>query len=98
MADSGAVTVLIGNKSDLKHLRAVTVEEGRQFAQQQGLLFLETSALDNTNVAEAFTTLLHEVTKNMKAIVPNDVVNPDVPPPIFLPEEAKPQPTYSCPC
>lgn len=68
MADSDAITILIGNKCDLVHLRAVTVEEGKQFAEQNGLLFLETSALDNTNVGEAFYTLLKEITKNMKPI------------------------------
>jgi hypothetical protein len=35
---------LIGNKSDLEHRRAVTYEEGEQFAKENGLIFLETSA------------------------------------------------------
>jgi small GTP-binding protein len=69
MAENDAVTVLIGNKCDLQHLRAVTIEEGKQFAEQHGLLFLETSALDNTNVNEAFATLLREVTKDMQPII-----------------------------
>jgi Ras-related protein Rab-2A len=36
--------MLIGNKSDLASKRAVSFEEGQQFAQQHGLIFLETSA------------------------------------------------------
>ncbi|MES1913410.1 MAG: Ras- protein Rab-2A [Cercozoa sp. M6MM] len=46
--------MLIGNKSDLDHRRQVTFEEGEQFAQEHGLIFLETSAKDGTNVEQAF--------------------------------------------
>jgi len=31
-ADSNIVIMLVGNKSDLRHLRAVTTEEAKQFA------------------------------------------------------------------
>ncbi|EDO49117.1 predicted protein [Nematostella vectensis] len=46
--------ILIGNKSDLKHLRMIENRRGKQFAAEHGMLFMETSALDSTNVAEAF--------------------------------------------
>jgi Ras-related protein Rab-2A len=46
--------MLIGNKSDLEHRRAVSIEEGQQFAQEHGLIFLETSAKTAANVEEAF--------------------------------------------
>lgn len=46
--------MLIGNKSDLEHRRAVTYEEGARFAQDNGLIFLETSAKTSANVEEAF--------------------------------------------
>jgi hypothetical protein len=32
--------MLIGNKSDLEHRRAVTYAEGEQFARENGLIFL----------------------------------------------------------
>eukprot|EP00727_Mastigamoeba_balamuthi_P011504 m51a1_g6977 putative rab family gtpase (202) ;mRNA; r:117856-118951 len=48
--------ILIGNKADLEDQRAVSVNEGRQFAEQHGLLFLETSAKTAQNVEEAFVT------------------------------------------
>ena len=32
--------MLIGNKSDLEHRRAVTYAEGEQFAREHGLIFL----------------------------------------------------------
>jgi len=46
--------MLIGNKSDLEHRRAVTFEEGQQFANEHGLIFLETSAKTAANVEDAF--------------------------------------------
>merc|ERR1711865_763298 len=36
------VIMLIGNKSDLDHRRAVSTKEGEQFAEENGLIFLET--------------------------------------------------------
>jgi len=46
--------MLIGNKCDLEHLRQVSTEEGARFAQENGLLFLETSSKTGHNVEEAF--------------------------------------------
>jgi Ras-related protein Rab-2A len=46
--------MLIGNKCDLEHLRQVSTEEGASFAQENGLLFLETSSKTGHNVEEAF--------------------------------------------
>ncbi|VDL93753.1 unnamed protein product [Schistocephalus solidus] len=57
-ADSNIVTMLVGNKCDLRHLRAVPTNEARAFAEQNNLTFIETSALDSTNVEEAYTALL----------------------------------------
>lgn len=42
--------MLVGNKADLKHLRTVATEEAKGFAEKHSLLFIETSALDGTNV------------------------------------------------
>jgi Ras-related protein Rab-11A len=60
-ADSNIVIMLVGNKSDLKHLRAVQTETATAFADKHGLSFMETSALDNTNVETAFTNILTEI-------------------------------------
>uniref|UniRef100_A0AAY5K2D2 small monomeric GTPase n=1 Tax=Esox lucius TaxID=8010 RepID=A0AAY5K2D2_ESOLU len=57
-ADSNIVIMLVGNKSDLRHLRAVPTDEARAFAEKHGLSFLETSALDSSNVELAFQTIL----------------------------------------
>ena len=47
-----------GNKCDLEHLRAVKKEDAHKFAEEKRLLFLETSALDTTNVDKAFEWLV----------------------------------------
>ncbi|XP_030105459.1 ras-related protein Rab-11B isoform X1 [Mus musculus] len=60
-ADSNIVIMLVGNKSDLRHLRAVPTDEARAFAEKNNLSFIETSALDSTNVEEAFKNILTEI-------------------------------------
>jgi len=60
-ADSNIVIMLVGNKSDLKHLRAVPTEEAKAFASENGLSFIETSALDASNVESAFQNILTEI-------------------------------------
>ncbi|XP_076006342.1 RAB11a, member RAS oncogene family, like [Genypterus blacodes] len=57
-ADSNIVIMLVGNKSDLRHLRAVPTDEAKAFSEKYGLSFLETSALDSSNVELAFQTIL----------------------------------------
>jgi Ras-related protein Rab-2A len=53
-ANSNMTIMLIGNKSDLAHRRAVSTEEGEQFAKENGLVFMETSAKTAHNVEDAF--------------------------------------------
>uniref|UniRef100_A0A914PRM7 Ras-related protein Rab-25 n=1 Tax=Panagrolaimus davidi TaxID=227884 RepID=A0A914PRM7_9BILA len=65
-SDSNISIMLIGNKSDLKHLRAVPMDEGKSYAISNGLSFFETSALDSTNVETAFTSILTEIYKTVK--------------------------------
>ncbi|OAF71338.1 hypothetical protein A3Q56_00917 [Intoshia linei] len=54
-SNSNMVIVLIGNKSDLDTKRDVMKEEGEAFANEHGLLFIETSAKTAVNVDRAFT-------------------------------------------
>jgi small GTP-binding protein len=60
-ADPQIIVMLVGNKCDLKHLRAVPTDEGKTFANENNLLFIETSALDATNVELAFQQVLTEI-------------------------------------
>ena len=60
-ADHNIVIMLVGNKSDLRHLRAVPTDDAKGYAEQCSLSFIETSALDSTNVEQAFQTILTEI-------------------------------------
>ena len=60
-ADKNIIIMLIGNKCDLASLRAVPVEDAKEFAERENLFFMETSALDSTNVETAFLTVLTEI-------------------------------------
>ncbi|CAL9112863.1 unnamed protein product [Musa textilis] len=59
--DSSIVIMLVGNKADLRHLRAVTVEDAKAFAERESTFFMETSALESTNVDNAFTEVLTQI-------------------------------------
>ncbi|KAH9712931.1 ras-related protein RABA4a [Citrus sinensis] len=48
-------------EDDLEEQRAVPTEDAKEFAQKEGLFFLETSALEATNVENAFMTVLTEI-------------------------------------
>lgn len=54
----GVTILLVGNKSDLHHIRSVEVDEAAAFAEANDLVLVETSALEATGVNEAFGTLL----------------------------------------
>lgn len=60
-ADSNMVIALVGNKSDLSHLRAVPTDEAKSFATEHNLLFTETSALNADNVDFTFTQLVQNI-------------------------------------
>jgi len=49
-----AKILLVGNKTDLKDLRAVTHADAFQFATNRSLMYIESSAKDNTSVEYAF--------------------------------------------
>ncbi|GAX23291.1 Ras-related protein Rab-2A [Fistulifera solaris] len=59
--------LLIGNKNDLEHRRAVTTEEGKAFADANGLLFLETSAKTAYNVEQAFLQTAESIYAKIKS-------------------------------
>ncbi|XP_029436741.1 ras-related protein Rab-25 [Rhinatrema bivittatum] len=71
-ADANIVVMLVGNKKDLgDQAREVPSEEARRYAENNGLLFIETSALDSTNVELAFETVLAEIFKKVSKNKPS---------------------------
>lgn len=63
--------MLVGNKCDLVDIRNVSVEEGKSLAESEGLFFMETSALDSTNVDTAFEIVIREIYNNVSRKVLN---------------------------
>lgn len=73
-ADNNIVIMLLGNKSDLDSQRDVSSEDAKEFAEREGLYFMETSALEATNVEPAFLTILTEIYRivSKKSLVANE--------------------------
>lgn len=63
--------MLVGNKCDLENIRDISVEEGKSLAESEGLFFMETSALDSTNVSKAFEIVIREIYNNVSRKVLN---------------------------
>ena len=66
-SQSNMVIMLIGNKNDLEHRRAVSTEEGKAFAEKHGLIFMETSAKTAYNVEQAFINTAEEIHGNIES-------------------------------
>jgi len=67
--------LLVGNKSDLMSKRAVTFEQGKEFADSLGIEFVETSAKNSTNVEKAFMAMSAQIKSKMKAQPANEKKN-----------------------
>ncbi|KAK4255565.1 hypothetical protein QN277_008551 [Acacia crassicarpa] len=59
--DANIVIMLVGNKADLRHLRSVSTDDARAFAERENVFFMETSALESLNVDNAFTEVLTQI-------------------------------------
>jgi len=60
-ANENVNKLLVGNKSDMESNRQVSYEEGKAYADQLGIKFLETSAKNSVNVENAFFTMANEI-------------------------------------
>lgn len=56
--NGNVVVSLVGNKNDLRHLRAVSREDAQSFADLSKMNFIETSALDAGNIETAFSHII----------------------------------------
>jgi len=57
--------VLVGNKIDLDKQRKVTMEEGKNLAEENGMAFYETSALTGENIEKIFFDSCKIINENM---------------------------------
>ena len=65
-ADRSIVIALCGNKADLEERRQVTQEEAKKYAEEEGLMWSETSAKSGDGVQEIFT----EIAKKLPLTAP----------------------------
>ena len=69
-ARSQPVFVIVGNKCDLDKDRSVTVQEGKELADELSCPFFEVSAKLNKNVTEAFMSLVRSLHTSRTAAKP----------------------------
>lgn len=77
--DPNVVVTFIGNKCDLESLRKVSAEEARQYCDEHGLFFMETSAKTATNVSELFMKIAQQLPKVQRAKDPRGGAAPSGP-------------------
>ncbi len=65
-ASQDLVVMLVGNKTDLHNLRAVSTQMAKEFAEMNKIHFTETSALDNKNVENSFQKLIDNIYQVLK--------------------------------
>uniref|UniRef100_A0A6B2LHN5 Uncharacterized protein n=1 Tax=Arcella intermedia TaxID=1963864 RepID=A0A6B2LHN5_9EUKA len=100
-SDTNIVIMLVGNKSDMRHVREVPTDKAEQFCKENGLAFVETSAKDNENVEFAFEKLLSQIYEERNSKKEPLVVDPGKSSSINLqPQKQSPSatPTDKCPC
>ena len=62
--DPNVVIALAGNKADLESRRKVEFEEANAYAEQNGILHMETSAKNANNVKALFVEIAKKLPKN----------------------------------
>ena len=63
-SEKKCIVYLVGNKIDLENERQITKEDAESFAEQENIKYIETSAIKNMKVDEAFTSLLNDIYKS----------------------------------
>ena len=69
--DQNIRMILVGNKCDIDTYRRVTVEEGKQYAEEYGMSFYEVSVKQNINVNEVFI----EIASKFKSVADQSLVS-----------------------
>ena len=77
-----APTILIGNKIDIEYRRVVEYQTAKEFADEENIVYFETSTKHDIGVEEAFYGLLRQISNN--PVFSNE---PPQIPPIITPDE-----------
>lgn len=85
--DENTIIAIVGNKIDLKHLKAVNSETAQSLANKHNVLFFEVSALNNDGVSNMFRTMAEHVHIHIK-----QKPKPKEPSRIVLPGDFEPIP------
>ena len=83
-SEKKCIVYLVGNKIDLVNERQISKEEAEAFAQQENIKYIETSAIKNMKVNEAFTSLLNDIYRNKQEEEKNKLYLQNVETPIQL--------------
>ncbi len=67
-ASQTTVKILVGNKSDLVAKRVVPYNVGKEFADENGLTFLETSSKGGDNIERVFLGIANEIAQQINLI------------------------------
>ncbi|CAH9069946.1 unnamed protein product [Cuscuta epithymum] len=73
------VMALAGNKADMEDKRKVTAEDGKVYAEENGLFFMETSAKTAQNVNEVFIEIAKRLPRAQTSLNPSGMVLVDRP-------------------
>lgn len=64
-ASADVEKMILGNKCDMEDKRKITKEQGEQLAKEYNVKFMETSAMNRTNVEKAFTEIASDIKSKM---------------------------------
>lgn len=57
---------MIGNKTDMEEKRQVSTKEAQEFAKENKILFMETSAKNGNNIEKAFECITNIILERIK--------------------------------
>ena len=64
------IGILIGNKCDMEDKRVISFRQGSEFANNNGLEYIETSAKENINIHEILEIINNRIDKNINRLKP----------------------------